>query len=281
MAPFWQAKQWSLRTRLIVLTSSLSLLFMFLTILLVDIQGLEKEQQALNQKNALLHEFLLTNFNEVLLTGNPDSGLDLIEKLSTRTDLKAMLLKDMEGNIRFRYGDLSSQDQSGMAGFWSALFDQDYILNAKVNIVSKQIGEAVYYYKGPSFLQRLGNNLLTDLMLLPFLLLAALLVAHRASRAFTQPLEQLADQMNHPDAESGQLALPVEQQNRDLQKLYRGFNRLQDRILEGIQALQNQVEEKAYLASHDSLTGILNRAGFDEQFELTFQQRAKQKSIEP
>lgn len=273
MQRFFQTSQWSLRTRLVIMISSLSLLFMLLTIVLMDIQNLKKEEQVMNQKNTLVHQFLLANYTEILLVGNPDSALDLIEKISTRTDLQAMLLKDAQGTTRFQYGDLPANEQQGSSSYlWRAFVNGDYVLRAQVKSVSKEIGEAVYFYQGQPLLQRLISNLQTDLLLLPFLLLISLFAAQKASQAFTRPLEKLAEYMSRPDAESGGLSLPVEQQNRDVQKLYKGFNRLQNRILEAMGALQNQLQEKAYLASHDSLTGVLNRAGFDEKLEQTLQQ---------
>ncbi|WP_321275923.1 putative bifunctional diguanylate cyclase/phosphodiesterase [Thiomicrorhabdus indica] len=279
MRRLFQTRNWSLRTRLLILISSLSLLFMFLTILLVDIQSLEKEKQVLNQKNNLVHQFLLSNYTQILLVGDPDSALDLIEKISKRTDLKAMILTDMDGNTRFRYGEMPSDKSKGSFYQSNSFIGGDYVLNAKVNNVSQEIGEAVYFYQGEPFIQRLINNLKTDLLLLPFLVLVSLFVAHRASQSFIKPLEQLADQMSRPDAESGHLVLPVEQQNQDVQRLYRGFNRLQNRILESMEALQAELLEKAYLASHDSLTGVLNRAGFDEKLHQTLEELRQRPSM--
>lgn len=280
MKSLFNTYNWSLRHRLIVLISGLSFAFMFLTILLIDIQTLAKEEETLSQKNNLVHQFLLANYSEILLTGNPDSGLDLVEKISTQTDLQALILKDLDGNIRFRYGELpETNNVMGFSGLLQNIINGDYILTADIHIVSKQIGEAVYYYQGQPLLQRLLINLQTDLFLLPFLLLITFVLARKSAESFTKPLVTLADQMHSPSAKSGLVSLPTDNQNRDIKKLYQGFNTLQKRILDAMNALQTEIEQKTYMANHDGLTGLLNRTGFDEQLEKTLRQMQTKASI--
>ncbi|BBF86536.1 diguanylate cyclase [Aquitalea magnusonii] len=111
-------------------------------------------------------------------------------------------------------------------------------------------------------------------MVLAFSVIAILLAVVFA-RAMLRPINTLAQAAcSFPDTRQ-QVALPVER-NDEIGVLARNFDRMQRQINSHMASLYDSQRELSYLAHHDSLTGLANRALFFQQLEkmLALSQRS-------
>lgn len=257
-------RNWSLRKRLVLLIAGIALVFMLITTLLLDALSLPREQATVKQQSEMAHQFLTNELAELLLTGNPDIAVSFVEKLTMLKELQGIWVYDLQGNAIFRSGELSAGLENFEDSQLSAFMHGEFWLSSDVVLSGQLLGKTVYFYQREPLTQRVLNNLLADLWLIPLMLLMAIPLAQRVARNFLQPFDSLVVAMNRPEAETGVLQLTLADESDEVKQLYRGFNKLEQRIAESMQALQSELSEKAYLASHDSLTGLLNRSGFDE-----------------
>ncbi len=270
-------RNWSLRKRLVLLIASIALAFMLTTTLLLDALSLPREQATVKQQSEMVHQFLTNDLAELLLTGNPDVAVSFVEKLTMLSELKGIWVYDLKDNAIFRSGELTTDFRELESSATSAFMHGEFWLSSDVVLSGQLLGKAVYFYQREPLTQRLFNNLIADLWLIPIMLLMAIPLAQRVARNFLQPFDSLVIAMNRPEAETGILQLDIGDESDEVKQLYRGFNKLEQRIAESMQALQSELSEKAYLASHDGLTGLLNRSGFDDcvqQQLLALQQKA-------
>lgn len=271
-------RNWSLRKRLVLLIAGISLAFMLITTLLIDTLSLPREQATVKQQSEMVHQFLINDLAELLLTGNPDIAVSFVEKITMLPGLQGIWVVDLQGNAIFRSGELASDLRQGETSTLSAFMLGEFWLTSDVVLSGQLLGKAVYFYQRTPLTERLFNNLIADLWLIPLLLLVAVPLAQRVARNFLSPFDLLVTKMNSPEAETGALHLPISNQSEEVSHLYQGFNRLEQRISDSMQALQSELSEKAYLASHDSLTGLFNRSGFDEHVQQQLEQLQQQPS---
>ncbi|QBJ78804.1 diguanylate cyclase domain-containing protein [Aquitalea sp. USM4] len=111
-------------------------------------------------------------------------------------------------------------------------------------------------------------------MVLAFSVIAIMLAVVFA-RAMLRPINTLAQAASSFSTTQLQQALPVER-NDEIGVLARNFDRMQRQINSHMASLYDNQRELSYLAHHDSLTGLANRALFFQQLEkmLALSQRS-------
>lgn len=276
-------RNWSLRKRLVLLFVIIAFGFMLITTLLLEGLSLPREQAKIKQQNQMVHQFLVNDLAEILLTGNPDVAARFVDKLTQLTELQGIWLYDLQGKALFhRAQDILHTEPAFDHSTFNAYVKGEFWVSTDVVLSDQQLGRVVYFYQGRPLTQRLMNSLLADLWLIPLLILVAIPLANRVARHFLQPFELLATHMSSASAETGELSLQIGDESEEVKLLYQGFNRLESRIAESMNALHTELSEKAYLASHDSLTGLLNRAGFNERVQAQLTElKQKPSSIYP
>lgn len=272
---WFQFHQWSLRKRLTVLIPSFTLLFMLTTTLVLDIFALQRDEHVVHQQVEQMHLFLLNEMAEIILTGNPDVVVTLSDKLDKQPELTNLWLLNDQQQAVFQYHD-SEEDIAQPKDFWDHFLYGQYQVRFPVELLGQSLGYAVYAYQRDPITRRLLSNLLADISLLPLLFVISLLIAQKMANSFAQPIELLIEKMNDARAELGEHHLPETHNSEEINQLFAGFNRLQHRIHQSLLALQQQLAEKDYMATHDALTDLWNRLGFDLQLQAVFAQEATQ-----
>ena len=220
-------RNWSLRKRLVLLIASIALAFMLTTTLLLDALSLPREQATVKQQSEMVHQFLTNDLAELLLTGNPDVAVSFVEKLTMLSELKGIWVYDLKDNAIFRSGELTTDFRGLESSATSAFMHGEFWLSSDVVLSGQLLGKAVYFYQREPLTQRLFNNLIADLWLIPIMLLMAIPLAQRVARNFLQPFDSLVIAMNRPEAETGILQLDIGDESDEVKQLYRGFNKLE------------------------------------------------------
>jgi GGDEF domain-containing protein len=107
-------------------------------------------------------------------------------------------------------------------------------------------------------------------MVLAFSVIAIMLAVVFA-RAMLRPINTLAQAASSFSTTQLQQALPVER-NDEIGVLARNFDRMQRQINSHMASLYDNQRELSYLAHHDSLTGLANRALFFQRLEQLLEQ---------
>ncbi len=113
-------------------------------------------------------------------------------------------------------------------------------------------------------------------MVLAFSVIAIMLAVVFA-RAMLRPINTLAQAASSFSTTQLQQALPVER-NDEIGVLARNFDRMQRQINSHMASLYDNQRELSYLAHHDSLTGLANRALFFQRLEQLLEQAQRNTS---
>ena len=113
-------------------------------------------------------------------------------------------------------------------------------------------------------------------MVLAFSVIAIMLAVVFA-RAMLRPINTLAQAASSFSTTQLQQALPVER-NDEIGVLARNFDRMQRQINSHMASLYDNQRELSYLAHHDSLTGLANRALFFQRLEQLLEQSQRNAS---
>ena len=109
----------------------------------------------------------------------------------------------------------------------------------------------------------LGWNMMRIILLLS---VVAVVLAALVSRAVTEPLRQMAEAVTRFSKERVVSELPAES-NDQIGMLALSLNEMQRTILENIRELDDSRLALKHLAQHDGLTGLPNRALFDDRLQ--------------
>jgi diguanylate cyclase (GGDEF)-like protein len=124
--------------------------------------------------------------------------------------------------------------------------------------------------------RRLGWNTMRIILLLS---VCAVVLAALVSRAVTEPLRQMAEAVTRFSRERVVSELPSER-NDQIGVLARSLNDMQRTIVANISELDESRTALKHLAQHDGLTGLPNRALFDDRLQQAMvQARRTQTSI--
>ncbi len=271
-----------LRTRLTFFISLLCTGVVLITTLALDLLETKHQQTEINADVNNFHNFLQNDLITLTLTGNPDQAAEFVIKLHRFPRLLGLWAYDTKGNALFQYSDRDhsvnpTPDHLPANSPWNGT----YWHRLPLSVDGEQVGFAVYQTRYTTIPERLGQNLLTDSWLLPLILALAWWIANRLSSHFVRPFQTLLEAMNKPSSESGHghVTLDATGENEETQRLFLGYNRLEERIRSAQSALQQEIADKAFQANHDKLTGLLNRPGFEEEAERLLSDNSAQQHV--
>jgi len=134
----------------------------------------------------------------------------------------------------------------------------------------QHIGQVKLYASGQNLLIFLLSSLACGLISLLLCRFIASRLSHQASRAIVAPLQHLAEIASRARRERqfGQRVAP--QQIAELQSLGDDFNALLAELESWRQQMQSDNEQLDFKANHDPLTGLANRAQFENRLASAF-----------
>jgi diguanylate cyclase (GGDEF)-like protein len=268
----------SLRIRLTLVIATLCSVVVVATTVVFDLFELKQQQARLDTEAANFHGLVQDDLIEVALAGSPDKAAEFVLKMERFPRLQGLWLYDSEGRARFQYAGagVAAPDSPGQVPA-SSLWQGDYWHVFALQLSGENLGAAIYRTRSTSLPQRLKANLVTDIIFIPFLLLLAWWLANRAASRYVRPIHKLLTAVDNPASETGGLRLETADDILEAERLFIGFNRLEERIQSTREALEAELADKAYQATHDTLTGLLNRQGFENaaQSLLTSDSREK------
>lgn len=258
----------SLRARLTLAIAALCGLIVMTTTLVFDLLKLNKQQAQLNAEAENFHGFLQNDLIELALAGSPDKAAEFVIKMERFPQLKGLWLYDADDKARFQYGgkDVAAPEDPQRPPA-SSLWKGDYWYVFPLRLNGEPLGAVIYRTRNTSMPERLRDNLVADSVFIPFLLLLAWWLANRSARRFVRPIHKLLAAIDDPASEVGGVRLDTVDDIHEAERLFIGFNRLEERIRSTREALQSELTDKAYQAIHDKLTGLLNRQGFENAAE--------------
>lgn len=261
-------RQLPLRARLTLVISLLCGIVVLTTTVALDLLATERQQAQITAEMKNFHDFLQNDLIGIALAGSPDQAAEFVIKVGRFPRLRGLWLYGTDGKALFHYGPqdgstLSTPDHLPESSPWRG----EYWHRFPLALDGAQVGFAVYQSRYTAIPERLGQNLLADSWFIPFVLVLAWWLANRSASNFVRPFQKLLAAMDNPASESGGITLETAGETRETQRLYLGYNRLAERIRSTREALQHELADKAFQASHDKLTGLLNRQGFEEAAE--------------
>lgn len=267
--------QLSLRSRLTLAISVLCGLIVLANTVLLAVLDLPKQQQQVTADVRSLHDFLQNDLIELVLAGSADKTAEFVVKVGRFSRLQGLWVHAPDGKPVFHYGkELADPRNGGAALPATAAWQGEYWHRFPIEMDGQSLGFAVYWTSQNSLPERLGESLLMSMWLVPFLLLLAWWWAAQSARRFVRPIDKLLVAMDDPSSGVGAVMLETKDEIRETERLFAGFNRLEDRIRTSHAALERELADKAYQAVHDKLTGLLNRQGFEEACERLLGARA-------
>lgn len=123
-----------------------------------------------------------------------------------------------------------------------------------------RFGTACYALDLARYHTGLRQRLLSLAILYPVALVVGLSLAFWFGGVYTRPFVALANTMRSNNPRANQYRLMQTQARNEVGALYAGYNAMIDQIVRA-------TEELRYLSRHDTLTGLLNRFGFDQALE--------------
>lgn len=257
----------TLRTRLTLVIAVLCGAVVLATTVAKDLLTLRQQQDLIAREVKNLHDLMQNDLIELALAGSPDKAAEFHIMVSRFPRLQGLWLYDQGGQALFQYGaGTTVPDASALPE--TSPWEGDYWHRFPLVLDGEVLGSAVYRARYTSLPERLKQNLLADSVFIPFLLLLAWWLADRSAKRFVRPIQTLLVAMDDPTSEAGGITLATVDEFREAERLFEGYNRLEERIRHTRAALEQELAEKAHQAVHDKLTGLLNRQGFEEAAEL-------------
>lgn len=285
----------SIRLRLLLLAlmpatliaASLSLYFV-----LTGMQALDAELRTRGQEIvrylAPASEYGVFSGNRMLLQSLAQATLQQADVLAVTITDSAGRVQALSGRTRLSSPHLSMSlggptllaEQPGWllfaAPIWRSRAETDDLLSQNLDDASlapeadTPVGQVYIELSTDSVDARKSTLILTSLTILLAGLLLTAALALRMGRGVARPVARLARAVGYMAA--GDLGVRVKNESKgELGELEQGFNRMAERLQDAHQTMQQRIDEAtaalAHQASHDPLTGLINRREFEKRLE--------------
>lgn len=250
-------------------------------------RGLSELDDALNNRGLAIARQLAPAAEYGVFSGNREILRRLAEAAAAEADVKWVAITDLNGEVLAASGDsVVLPALTGMQGLNVAVAATPTAIDFSAPIVVTQLAVEEEWGQAPPARRVIGRVtveldrgptlrakeavLRNGLVITAIGLVLAALVALRMSRRVTGPILRLAQVLRQmgegrldlrvPEESGGELKLLEEGVNRMAASLEASHENLQQRIADATQRLSHQ-------ASHDALTGLINRREFEARLE--------------
>lgn len=224
---FWSSafRTQRLRTKITLAGAVPAIACLFLTGAIFSAMSWTMERRAIIIEGNTTAQILATNVSAAMLFNDPVSAKEMISPLASSDTIRAVILRDNEGNIFLQEGPLSAYEdyaKSDRAG----LVDDALISRVAVVSGSDRLGELIIVTHTAEFYRAMKFMALAILFVTIAGSAIAFMVARRLSRIILSPVSQLATTMDHV-RESGDLSARLPKHDDDeLGRLIERFNDL-------------------------------------------------------
>jgi diguanylate cyclase (GGDEF)-like protein len=273
----WQ--RLGIRTQLLVLVGLLLTLVATLVLGLTYRLDVRDRQALAIEQAATLHRALSQDLLKALIDPGVEGHTDLSFRLAGFRPLDELILFDRANEAVYRYrrdgmdadtpfrpptrksARKSASESAGMLAQTTPAISHGHLsLCEPLAAGGAHFGAACYALNLARYHTGLRQRLLSLAILYPIALLAGLALAFWIGGLYTRPFVALADTMRSNDPRANQYRLMRTRARNEIGALYEGYNAMIEQVVRA-------TEELRYLSRHDSLTGLLNRFGFDQALQ--------------
>ncbi|PWB57238.1 MAG: GGDEF domain-containing protein [Nitrosomonadales bacterium] len=286
-------KHWSIKKRVLFLALMPAAGIALLLAVYFVSSGIHSLEQSLHERGLAIVRQLAPASEFGVFSGNRDILQRLADSALQEADVTAVTITNMDGAILAASGKSLGPPilANHRAGFYIAVAEQGEVLNFSAPVFQSQTEVEDFSPGGAQpgvppkgkilgrvnlELSRLSTQKHQKLLILNGLLisllglLASALLAVRMSRDVTVPVKRLADAVDQLGR--GRLEVRVsENSGGELRTLERGVNSMAAALQMSQERMQERIDEAterlSYQASHDALTGLVNRREFERRLE--------------
>ncbi len=284
-------KRWSVKYRILFLAMSPVVVISTLLSILVTIGGVTEMDGALKTRGMAMARQLAPASEYGVFSGNREILQALAQSVMKESDTKAVIITDDRSKILAVSGRPSriagtGPDTGGIAAgendsliftapiHRNELEVDDYGLAGETNHdgtpKKKVLGRVYVELSTLPTLQRKNHFVAASMAIGLFGLIGALLLALSMSRDVTGPLSRLLDAVTRMT--QGNLDTRVAADSGgELEELENGFNHMAEKLQSAHTQMQQRIDEATELlshqASHDVLTGLVNRREFEDRLK--------------
>lgn len=270
----------SIRTKLTVVLVFVTFTVILASFLLESAWEIRQFREDAKNRSEDVIRIFSHDFTQVLMLDSPHLAVETTSRLHAFDEVTHAYLFDVHGNAIYSYvrkgvDPVPTPDRH----FETHIFDDDNLhVWAPVQYENNSYG-TVYLR---SSLEKSKQDLLVHLgvlgLIVPIVLVVALIMSFASRGLFTRPILRLHDIVRRV-GETQDYSLRVEgSEHSEIGKLYRGFNQMLEKIEESNRNIENaRVDLKesnrqlSFLATHDPLTGLINRVEFERLLNVVLQ----------
>jgi len=287
-------KNWGIKKRVLFLALMPASVIAFLLALHFITSGIQSLENSLRERGLAIARQLAPASEYGVFSGNREILQLLADSTMMEADVTAVTISNIDGAILAASGKSLGPPvlSDYKAGLYVAVADEEEVLNFSAPIFQSQtevddfgldatkpqivapkgkiLGRVNLELSRASTRKHKTLLIFNSLLISLLGLVASALLALRMSRDVTDPVKRLADAVDKLG--SGRLDVRVEEKSGgELRVLERGVNNMAAALQSSQERMQERIDEAterlSYQATHDALTGLVNRREFERRLE--------------
>jgi len=287
-------KNWGIKKRVLFLALMPASVIALLLALHFITSGIQNLEESLRERGLAIARQLAPASEYGVFSGNREILQLLADSTMKEADVTAVTISNIDGAILAASGKSMGPPvlSDYKAGLYVAFADQEDVLSFSAPILQSQtevddfgldaakpqtavpkgkiLGRVNLELSRASTRKHKTLLILNSLLISLLGLAASALLALRMSRDVTDPVKRLADAVDKLG--SGRLDVRVEEHSGgELRTLERGVNTMAAALQSSQERMQERIDEAterlSYQATHDALTGLVNRREFERRLE--------------
>lgn len=248
-------------------------LILLITLLLVTVQGFtfvmvnwfdqqDRETLAVEQAHtvsrALHHDFL-----NLLLNPSSSDSPEINFKLSGFHQVDGVKLINLKGEKVYSYTQADYNENEFVlppSPNKPFITKGHIVLQLPIESDGYTFGQLLTVIDPEQYQTQIEERFFTLIWLFPIEVIIGFFLAWRLSKRFTQPFTTLAQAMQSNDIKNNVFKRITTQADNEVKHLFAGYNKM-------ISQIERTTEEMRFQSTHDSLTGLLNRYGFESALD--------------
>ncbi len=271
----------SIRTKLTVILLAISLTVVTIGFLIEVGWDVRDYRNVAEEKSREVVNVFAHDFTQILLLDSAHMAVETSARLREFDEVTHGYLFDAQGDVVYGYTregrDVIDVPQRRSA---AAQFSGEYLdVWAPVEYEGNRFGTVYLRFSLEKDKRELLEHLGVVGLILPAVFIIGLIMSFRSQGLFTKPILHLHEVVKKVGSTQDYSLRVYGQEHSEIGMLYRGFNQMLEKIEESNRKLQNtklELRESnrqlSYLATHDALTGLINRAEFERRLKRALEE---------